>query len=129
MKKPGKVRRITIDERLAENLIRILVADLKPGRKEFRDDPEYWEEEVELLVHPEDYRKKMGIPEEAATEWPWRSLYESQVFLSGGFRKISGEGAETKFVVDAGQRNFQCIDDVSKERVKKNYVAVLERRL
>jgi len=125
MNSPQKVRRITVDERLSDELIRVLVADLKANLKEFSDDPENWGEEVELLVRPEDYREKMGMPR-LARKWSWRKLYEGQVFLSGGFEKIEGEEAETMFKVDA-EMNFQCIDDVSKERVKRSYLAALER--
>jgi hypothetical protein len=126
MKGPQNVRRITIDERLSDGLIRILVADLKANIETFGDDPKYWGEESELLVHPTDYREKMGMPQ-TARKWSWRKLYEGQVFLSGGFEKIEGEGAETMFKVDA-EMNFQCIDDVSKERVTKDYMKALERR-
>ncbi len=122
MNSPQKVQRFTIDERLSDNLIRILVADLKPGREKFGDDPEHWGKEKELLVSPKDYRGQMGMPR-AARKWPWRKLYEGQVFLSGGFREISGDG---NFEVDAKQENFLCIDRVSKERVKKDYMKALE---
>ena len=123
MNSPQKVRRITIDERLSDNLIRLLVANLRANLKTFGDDPEYWGEEEELLVSPKDYREQMGMPR-AARKWSWRKLYEGQVFLSGGFREISDDGI--KFEVDAKQRNFLCIDRVSKERVKKDYMKALE---
>jgi len=126
MKNPGKVRRITVDERLAEDLIRVLVADLKANLKKFGDDPEYWGEEVELLVRSGNYRKKMGMPR-SAQEWPWSNLYEGQVFLAGGFRESTEKGGGARFVVDAKRKgNFQCIDELSKERVKKKYMAALE---
>jgi hypothetical protein len=126
MNSPEKVRRITIDERLADGLIRILIADLKANQKTFGDDPEYWGEEKEFLVHPEDYREKMGMPR-VARKWPWRNLHEGQVFLSGGFCKVPEKGAGTTFVVDVERKgNFQCIDEVSKAHVKRKYMAVLE---
>lgn len=123
MNSPQKVQRITIDEKLSDNLIRILVAGLKPNLKTFDDSPEYWGEEKEFLVNPKDYREQMGMPR-AARKWSWRKLYEGEVFLSGGFREISGDGI--KFEVDTKQRNFQCIDRVSKERVKRDYLTALE---
>lgn len=122
-----KVRRITIDEKLSDNLIRILVADLKANQREFGDDPKYWGEESELLVNPENYQEELGMPSGPKEEWLWENLYEGQVFLSGGFRAVEEKGAETRFLVDVGQRNFQDIDRVSKERVKREYMAALER--
>jgi hypothetical protein len=133
MNNPEKVQRITIDERLAEDLIRILVADLKAGHKAIEDDSECWGEEVEFLVRPEDYRKKMGIPQ-AAKKWSWDSLTEGQVFLSGEFQEsltrksLTGE-VEAKFALDwKPKRGFQDIDELSKARVKEKYLAALERR-
>lgn len=140
MNSPGKVRRITIDERLADGLIRILIADLKAGLKTFGDDPEYWGKETELLVRPEDYQEKMGIPPEAAGKWSWDSLYEGQVFLSREFQKSSTRGVKAMFDADylgtigktavdkEQEKGFQDIDLLSKERVKKKYMAALERR-
>ena len=120
-----KVRRITIDERLSDGLIRILVADLEDNPKTFDDDPKYWGEEAELLVNPKDYRERMGMPR-TARKWSWRKLYEGQVFLSGGFSAITKKDGEVKFETDAKQRNFMCIDRVSKERVKKDYMKAME---
>ncbi len=126
MNSPQRVRRITIDERLSDNLVRILVADLKPDKETFGDDPKDWREESELLVRPEDYQEEMGMPSEPEEEWLWNNLYEGQVFLSGGFREITEGGTEARFVVDVEQRNFQSIARVSKERVKNSYLAALE---
>ena len=126
-KQTSPVRRITIDERLTEGLIRILVAELKAGRETFGDDPEYWGEEEELLVGPENYQDNMGMTQADVEKWPWKDLAEGQVFLQGGFPEIPEEGAEPPFVVDAEQRNFQRIDRLSKEGVKRKYLAALER--
>lgn len=128
-KQSSPVRRITIDERLADGLIRILIANLKANIKTFGDDPDYWWKERDVLVHPKDYQEKMGIPPKFAQDWPWDKLYEGQVFLSGGYREITEKGAEPTFVVDAEQRNFQCIDRQSKDRVKRSYLTALERRI
>ncbi|MBA7580224.1 MAG: hypothetical protein GH159_05335 [Dehalococcoidia bacterium] len=130
-KRDSLVRRITIDERLDDSLIRILVADLKANLKTFGDDPEYWEEEKEFLVRPkdyqgEDYQEAMGMTQANVKKWPWESLYEGQVFLEGRFRGSRNRHAKGTFVVSVKRRNFQCIDRVSRERVKKNYLAALE---
>ena len=126
-KQTSPVRRITIDEKLADGLFRILVANLKNSVETFGDDSKYWGEEKELLVRPEDYRKKLDMTQANAKKWPWEDLSEGQVFLQGRFREIPEKGAEATFVVDAEQRNFQRIDYFSKSRVKKVYMKALER--
>jgi hypothetical protein len=121
-----KVRRITIDERLAEDLIRILVAELKPGKKVDWDDPTCWEEEKEFLVGKEDW-EKMGIPEGTTGECSWDNLYEGQVCPSGEFEKRAKKGIETIFMMTKEQeKGLKDIDEQSKEHVKGKYLAALE---
>ncbi|MBA7703935.1 hypothetical protein ES703_112732 [subsurface metagenome] len=125
-KRNSPVRRITIDERLADDLVRILVADLKANREKFGDEPKHWRGEKELLVRPDDYQEKMGMTQANVKKWPWESLYEGQVFLQGEFRGNPKKDAKKPFVVYEKRRSFQCIDRLSKERVKKSYLAALE---
>ena len=130
-KQNAPVRRITIDERLADDLIRILIANLKYNKTTFSDDSKYWEEEEELLVRPGDYQKKMGMTQANVEEWPWKNLHDGQVFLQGRFRDSPNQPAEGEFVVDMKmeQENFQRIDYLSKGRVKKVYMNALERSI
>jgi len=128
-KQTSPVRRITIDEKLEDDLMRILIANLKDNVTTFSDDSTYWEEEEELLVRPDNYQKKIGMTRDNAKKWPWDNLYEGQVFLVGRFRVIRNRGAQTTFVVDVKRRNFQCIDRLIKERVKKKYLVALERSI
>jgi len=128
-KQTSPVRRITIDEKLEDDLMRILIANLKDNVTTFSDDSTYWEEEEELLVRPDNYQKKIGMTRDNAKKWPRDNLYEGQVFLVGRFRVIRNRGAQTTFVVDVKRRNFQCIDRLIKERVKKKYLAALERSI
>jgi hypothetical protein len=121
-----KVQRITIDERLSDNLIRILVSDLGAKRKEFGDDPKYWRGEKEVLVRPDEYQKEMDMTDANVKKWPWEDLYEGQVFLQGGFRGNPKKDEEKPFVVYEKRSNFQCINRVSKDRVKKKYAEALE---
>lgn len=100
-----KIRRITVDERLDANLIRILISELCDDVEigELVDDT-IWEDEESILVS--DLRSKdierasknvvdwstllrdWGIPERI---WPrWGDLAEGQVYLEGAYtlRKI-----------------------------------------
>jgi len=126
-KQTAPVRRITIDEKLGDNLIRILIANLKDKTAIFSDDSIYWKEEKEDFVRREDYQSKMEIPDENVEEWPWARLHEGQVFLSGRFQMHDNLGAKTAFVVDLQRRNFQRIDQLFKDSFKRKYLAALER--
>lgn len=100
-----KIRRITVDERLDANLIRILITNLcdEVESGELVDDT-IWEDEESLLVsdlRSEDIEKASksvvdwstllrdwGVPERI---WPrWGDLAEGQVYLEGAYslRKI-----------------------------------------
>lgn len=128
-KQASLVCRITIDEKLEDDLIRILIANLKDNVTTFGDDSTYWEEEEELFMRPDNYQEKIGMTRDNAKKWPWDNLYEGQVFLVGRFRVSRNRGAQATFVVDVKRRNFQCIDRLIKERVKKKYLAALERSI
>lgn len=121
------VLRITIDERLADDLVRVLAAKLKGNVTAFNDDPEYWEEEEELLVQPDNYQKEMGMTQDNAKTWPWDKLQEGQVFLLGRFQINRSRKAPTMFRVDPRRRYFRRIDHLIKNLVKKKYLTALER--
>ena len=128
LKKSVQVRRITIDEKLSDDLIRLLSSSLKRGFREFKDRMEYWEEEKELLVRPNSYAKKMGIPLSNKKKWKWEDFKEGQAFLSGNFGIVYTKKTPGKFVVNPGRKKFISIDDLAKKDIKKIYFKALGRR-
>ncbi len=126
------VRRITIDERMGEKLIRVLVCDLADGVHEFSDRLEDWGAERELLVRPQTYAKTLGLPpgEQYQKQYPWDSLSEGQVFLSGEFEVTDDPQAPTRFRVSSGRKEFVRIDQIKffRERLKKQYSKLLQRK-
>lgn len=126
-KKRVLVRRITIDEKLSEDLIRLLASNLKDGFKEFKDRMENWEDEQEVLISPGSYAKKMGIPVSKTKKWKWEDFKEGQTFLSGSFERASTKKMPDKFVVNPIRKEFLSIDDLAKDEIKRLYFRVLER--
>ena len=105
--KIATVRMITVDERLAEDLIRLEICELinRDDSGEFKLEPEFWkdiaQEGEEIVARPfrpgkksqkDLYTDLMSIPEEQVREFPWKDLEEGQVFLSGAFSIISSNG-------------------------------------
>ncbi len=126
-KKSVIVRRITIDEKLSEDLIRLLISPLKGGIKKFRDQMEYWEEEKEELVRPDSFATKMGIPFSGKKNFKWQDLREGQVFLSGSFDVVGIKKPPGMFEVNPKRKEFLSIDTLVKEDIKKLYFKVLGR--
>jgi hypothetical protein len=124
------VRRITIDEKLSENLIRALVSPLAEGTREFSDQEADWGEERDFLLKSEDYIGKLGIPPEEKDKFPWSDLREGQVFLSGFFEALDDQPQPERFRVTRGPQRFMRIDGAVKEHVKRLYFQALktERR-
>jgi hypothetical protein len=110
------VKRITVDEQLADDLIRVLISPLAEGVEQFFDREEDWEREREAWVQPQTYARRLGIPATEKEKWPWEALVEGQVFLSGEFETV-GEPAPKHFKVSPGQREFLRIDNL--EAVKE----------
>lgn len=129
-KKPKKnaiVNRITIDEKLSEDLIRVLISPLKKGAKKFRDQLDYWEDEKEELVRPDTFVRKMGIPFSKKKEFKWENLREGQAFLSGSFNKADRKKTTSRFEVNPRRKEFLSIDAQAKKDIKKLYFKVLGR--
>lgn len=124
----AQVRRITVDERLAEDLIRVVACPLVKEYREFLDYAEIWGKELQYLIRPHNYVKKLGIlsPE----DWPWEALEEGQVFLSGEFEIVLSDGKAEYFRIHRDQNQFQRIDDqdVIKKDTKKLYTEALAGR-
>ncbi len=109
------VRRITIDERLAEDLIRVAICPLAKNVRAFLDRAGDWGPERESFIHPKDYVRKLGITD--AELWPWESLTEGQVFLSGNFelvpkKRVDGSIELGYFQIRRDQRRFERIDQL-----------------
>lgn len=127
-----RVRRITIDEKMGERLIRVLVCNLAGGVQEFSDELEEWGEEKDALMRPQTYAKILGLPpgEEYQEQYPWDSLSEGQVFLSGEFEVVDDPQAQPKFRVSPGRKEFVRIDQIKffRERLKRQYSKLLQRK-
>jgi hypothetical protein len=144
-KKIPTVHRITIDERLSEDHIRIEICKLikidKSG--EFRDEPDYWEditeEGEEIIAQPRVQKKKsktnsytdlMSIPKSKARKFPWKDLQEGQVFLAGEFKvreQKSGNTKAKRYFIQPGKKDFEQIDDDVKENTKTLYYKILAK--
>jgi hypothetical protein len=128
-----KVYRITIDERLSEDLLRLEICELIKVDESgaFKDEPEFWkdisadgEEIVARPIDPdkktekESYTRLMSIPESEASQYPWNDLKEGQVYLSGSFevKEVKdGEKTARRYFVSTGEEAFKRIDgDVKK---------------
>ncbi len=119
------VRRITIDEILSGELMRILVSSL--GKSGEFSDKDFEAEEEETFATPEDYIEIMGVTYKR--RYPWTYFEEGQVFLSGHF-KVLKRGSKKKPLetYKAGwkiRRNFRRIDWSVKKTVKELYEKAL----
>lgn len=128
-----QVWRITVDEKLADDLIRVVRCRLAEGVGEFWDRTDEWGREYAVLITPTDYAQKLGIPSEE--ELPWSALEEGQVFLLGEFASVRGIGAAAdaapaRFSVTRGATSFLRVDqmDVFRDGLKAVYAAALKGR-
>ncbi|MBN2001334.1 hypothetical protein JW935_27565 [candidate division KSB1 bacterium] len=143
--KIAKVQRITIDERLSEDLIRLEICKLiKVGESgEFKDEPDFWKDIVrngnEILARPINPKKKskkdlytdwMSIPESQVKQFPWKDLKEGQVYLSGEFEikeEQDGDKNVKRYFTRPGVKAFEQIDDDVKENTKTLYYEILAK--
>ncbi len=139
------VRRITVDERLSEDLIRLEICELKKFGEsgEFKDEPDFWrdiaqegEEIVARPISPEKKSKKdlytdlMSIPESQVKQFPWKDLKEGHVFLSGEFEvkeEHSGNKKVKRYFIRPGEKAFKQIDDDVKKNTKTLYYEILAK--
>lgn len=143
----ARVRRITIDERLDEGLLKIAVADLLPGRENLSGDPlDAWSEERVQLINRDGFLGTFELDDddplletlaskpssEAGDEERvgafWRSLEEGQVFLVG---EIAVEGADSTAPVAIfarpGTPTLLRIDRI--EKIKKTHEGLYTKAL
>jgi hypothetical protein len=124
----ARVRRITVDERLAEDLIRLGVCPLAEGVEFFFDRSADWGDEAEEYVGPGDYADVLGLS--SGEDRPWESFSEGQVFLSGEFEVVGERRAPKYFQVSRGQAEFLRIDNLRPFRgdAQRTYSELLRRR-
>lgn len=143
--KTATVRRITVDERLSEDLIRLEICELIKHEKsgEFKDEPDYWRdiarEGGEVLARPitpgkkstkECYIELMSIPKSQIKKFQWKDLKEGQVFLSGAFEakeEQSGDKKVIRYFVRPDKMSFKQIDDDVKKNTKTLYYEILAK--
>jgi len=139
------VHRITVDEQISEDLIRLEICELIKYDEsgEFKDDPEYWKDIVkegdEILARPTNQEKEskrdlytdlMAIPESQVKQFPWKELKEGQVFLSGAFEikeEQSGDKKIKRYYIRPGKKAFEQIDDDVKKNTKNIYHEILAK--
>ena len=150
MKKHSKrvrVWRITIDERLDKDLVKIGVARLLPGHTNLgQDDLDSWSEEKVRLIRPSTFLRtfglrktdpllrtlygelKPGTEEKDLKSALWRSVEEGQVYLAG---EIEVKGKDRRkpdgIVTCPGAHSVLRIDRIPaiKKRHKDLYSVVL----
>ena len=122
------VYRITVDERLSNDLVRLLIAPLVAGVDTFADRDKDWGPEEEVMVNSTTYARQMGVRE---AKLPWHTLAEGQVFLVGHFKTVGARAAPEGFQVRPGPggRTWLRIDNLSlvKEPAKQLYSALIRR--
>ena len=124
----AQVRRITVDEKLSDDLFRFVFCSLKKGVEKFSNQGDKWQKEQEKLVHPKNYSRILNVSKSEAPAWA--TLHEGQVFLSGEFVVIGDQTKPDHFEVSPGSRKFLRIDemDTIKKDVESLYSDVLRRR-
>jgi hypothetical protein len=152
MKPPGtkrlRVRRITIDERLDGDLIKIGIAELLPGHVDISDDVlDGWSDEVVRLIRPRTMLTTFGLrakdpllatlagelaPKADASDLRaslWRSLEEGQVFFVGEIEIAGDDRSQPDSIVAcAGASSVIRVDRIPgiKTRHKKLYSEALK---
>lgn len=125
-KTTASVRRITVDEWLDEDLLRLEVADLVDGVEDLlADDPYAWTRERDVLVRSADYLATLGLnhrprlrttivkeltgepPGRDARDKVWRRLAEGQVFLVGRFTVVGKRKAPKS--IRAGGKDYDAL--------------------
>lgn len=142
-----KVRRITVDERLAPDFIRLAVAHLEADTGDLIDDElDEWSEEDAEFVHSATVLEAFGLREadellvtvaselvrQPAGNDPagvfWNCLEEGQVFLAGEFEIRGGDRERPEAIVPrAGAREVLRIDRLPSVKAihKARYTDVL----
>ena len=130
------VFRVTVDERLSADMVRLLVARLKPGVESVPlDDPAFWTDEEQVVATPDNFLARLHIAGGAAglrravvqlfgrtsgrvalKDVLWRSLSEGQVIVSGKFELAGGPGEIPRLVLGGRDGNTLRIDRMASVR-------------
>jgi hypothetical protein len=140
-----KVRRITVDSRFTDSMVRLEICPLITRLKYFTDKQEDWGYEKSYILMRENFKdilQRWGLPKAKIKKLSWHDFKEGRVFLLGTFRikeiKIKVRNKENKnhpktkiikrFVVDTKEYNFERIDEWVHEIMRKLYFSTLSRR-
>lgn len=123
-----RVRRITVDEKLSDDLFRFLWCWLKEGTKKIKGRVDEWQEEQEKWVNHQNYSRVLYTKKIKAPAW--ETLKEGQVYLSGEFKVVGDRTKPKYFEVSPGQKEFLRIDNLEliDEGVESLYSDVLKGR-
>lgn len=119
------VKRISVDEKLEENLIRLLICGLRDNVKFFFDNNGDWGEEEPFEVNDKSYLKIMGIENGKSQKIKWTDLEEGQVYLSGEFIEIFSGNTLEKLQVKPGEKRILRFDKCIKDEIKRLYFKAL----
>lgn len=124
-KEQPRVWRITVDERMSDDWVRLLVTRLAPGKSIFTDSYDDWDpDEDEVNASDKDFLARMhGQPGDSVT---WASLQEGQVYLAGEF-VVVGKPPQA-FEVAPGTHRFERIDHypLVKNQTKDLYARLVD---
>ena len=145
------VYRITVDEKLDDNTIRLLVSPLVAGIEKYADKKtkvivitdrqRNWEDERDLIVKRDNFEELLpifGLMAENVKGFGWENIREGQVYLLGEVmqkkvKKRRNEGTDkdevlTQFIVKPDEANFYRIDDEVSASIKRLYFSTLKGR-
>jgi hypothetical protein len=122
----AKIYRITVDEKLSDNLFRFLICQLKDPKTRFIDRVDEWTEEKTRIVNSKNYTRTLRVTKSQAPIW--ESLVEGQVYLSGEFKTVDDPKKPAYFIIDPNKKSFKRIDNlqVIKDGVTTLYSDVLK---
>jgi hypothetical protein len=120
------VLRITVDERLSENIVQLLIAELKSPKKEYHELlSDIWREE-KISHIDEDYWAEM-IPKRYLRQYPYQDLVEGQVFISGPVEIFGRKKTPIMLLVrEEARPKLIEITELVKEDVKRLYKDALQ---
>lgn len=141
-----KVFRITVDEKLSDDYIRLMICPLIKNIKDFADKEtkktvitdrrRNWDQEEEMYITSENYKdilKMLGLNKKHVEQISWGSLNEGQVYLLGNFRieEIKRENTKRtmkRFILDTHKVSFEQIDEYVNDTIRRLYFSTLRGR-